>query len=81
MSIKKILNNNIFQFFSQQSREYGLPAFAILFSFVPILLPPNPTLAFFTGEGAGISTHPFKQITHLSRLCFEGPVTIIVGVS
>jgi hypothetical protein len=25
-----------------------------LFSFVPILLPPNPTLSFFTGESAGI---------------------------
>jgi hypothetical protein len=52
-----------------------------LFSFVPILLPPNPTLSFFTGESAGISSHPFKQITHLRRLCFEGPVSIIVGVS
>jgi hypothetical protein len=36
---------------------------------------------FFAGESAGISGHPYKQITHLSRLCFEGPVTIIVGVS
>jgi hypothetical protein len=34
----------MFQFFSQHSHEHGLPAFAILFFFVPILLPPNPTL-------------------------------------
>jgi hypothetical protein len=78
---KIFLNNSMFQFFSQHSHEHGLPAFAILFSFVPILLPPNPTLSFFTGESAGISSHPFKQITHLGRLCFEGPVNIIVGVS
>jgi hypothetical protein len=38
----------MFQFFSYHSHEYGLPAFEILFSFVPILLPPNPTLSFFT---------------------------------
>jgi hypothetical protein len=80
---KKIfLNNSIFQFFfSQHSHEHGLPAFATLFSSVPNLLPHNATLSFFTGESAGISSHPFKQITYLSRRCFEGPVTIIVGVS
>jgi hypothetical protein len=49
--------------------------------FVPILLPPNPTLSLLTEESAGISRHPFKQITHLSRLCFEGPATFIFGVS
>jgi hypothetical protein len=52
-----------------------------LLSFVPILLSPKPTLSFFTGESAGISSHYIKKITYLSRLCFEGPVTIIVGVS
>jgi hypothetical protein len=41
----------------------------------------NLTLSFFTGDSGGISSHPFKQITHLSRLCFEVPATIIVGVS
>jgi hypothetical protein len=71
----------MFQFFSQHSHEHGLPAFANSSSFVPILLPPNPILSFFSGESAGISSHPIKQITHLSRLCFEGQVTIIVGVS
>jgi hypothetical protein len=68
----------MFQFLSQHSHEHGLPAFAILFSFVSSLLPPNPTLSFFTGESAGISSHPFKQITDLSRLCFDGPVTITI---
>jgi hypothetical protein len=34
----------MFQFFSYHSYENGLPAFEILFSFVPILLLPNPTL-------------------------------------
>jgi hypothetical protein len=66
----------MFQFFSKHYHEHGLPAFAISFSFVPILQPTNP-ISFFTGESAGISS----QITHLSRLCFDGPVTIIVGVS
>jgi hypothetical protein len=42
------------QFFSWHSYEHGLPAFAILFSLVPILLPPNPTLSFFSRESAGI---------------------------
>jgi hypothetical protein len=68
----------MFQFLSWHSHEHGLPAFAILFSFVPSRLPPNLTLSFFSGESAGISSHPFKQITHLSRLCFEGPVTITI---
>jgi hypothetical protein len=71
----------MFYYFSYHSHEHGLPALAILFSFVPILLPPNPTLSFFTEESAGISSHPLKQITHLSGLGFEGPVTINVGVS
>jgi hypothetical protein len=48
------LKNSMFQFFSWHSHEHGLPAFAILFSFVHILRPPNPTLSFFTGESAGI---------------------------
>jgi hypothetical protein len=69
----------MFQFFSYHSHEHCLPAFAVLFSFVPILLPPNPTLSFFTGESAGISSHPFKQITHLSRLCFEGQSLLLLG--
>jgi hypothetical protein len=45
---KIFLNNSMFTFFSYHSHEHGLPAFEILFSFVPILLPPNPTLSFFT---------------------------------
>jgi hypothetical protein len=44
----------MFKFSSFHSHEHGLPAFLILFSFVPILLPPNPTLSFFTGESASI---------------------------
>jgi hypothetical protein len=51
------------------------------FLLYPFYSPLTPTLSFFTGESAGISSHPFKQITHLSRLCFEGRVTIIVWVS
>jgi hypothetical protein len=80
---KKIfLNNSMFPFFFRSTpMNTVFPLLQFLFSFVPILLPPNPTLSFFTGESAGISRHLFKQITHLSRFCFEGPVTIIVGVS
>jgi hypothetical protein len=53
---KIFLNNSMSAFFSfpLHYHEHGLPAFAILFSFVPILLPLNPTLSFFTGESAGI---------------------------
>jgi hypothetical protein len=71
----------MFQFFRITPMNTVFPNLQSCFFFVPILLPPNSTLSFFTGESAGISSHPFKQITHLSRLCFEGPVTIIVGVS
>jgi hypothetical protein len=46
-----------------------------------VLFCTHSTLSFFTGESFGISSHPFKQITHLSRLCFGGPVIIIIGVS
>jgi hypothetical protein len=70
----------MFQFFHSTHKNTVFPLLQSC-SFVPILLPPNSTLSFFTRESAGISSHPFKQITHLSRLCFEGPVTIIVGVS
>jgi hypothetical protein len=46
---KMFLNNSMFPFFfSQHTHEHGLPTSEILFSFVPILLPPNPTLSFLT---------------------------------
>jgi hypothetical protein len=65
----------MFQFFRSTPMNTVFPLLQSRF------LPPNPTLYLFTGESAGISSHPFKQITHLRRLCFEGPVTIIVEVS
>jgi hypothetical protein len=55
------------------------PLLQSCFLLYPFYCPLIPHFLFFTGESAGISRHPFKQITHLSRLCFEGPVTIIVG--
>jgi hypothetical protein len=45
---KIFLNNSMFQYFSYHANEHGLSAFEILFSFVPILLPPNQILSFFT---------------------------------
>jgi hypothetical protein len=39
-----------------------------LFSFVPILLPPNPTISFFTGESVGILS--FHQLLFLLILLF-----------
>jgi hypothetical protein len=39
-------NNSMFKFFSYHSHEHGLPAFEILFSFVPILLPLTPPFPF-----------------------------------
>jgi hypothetical protein len=70
----------MFQFFRSTPMNTVFPLLQSCFLLYPFYCPLTP-LSFFTEESAGISSHPFKQITHLSRLCFEGNATIIVGVS
>jgi hypothetical protein len=69
-----------FSFFRTTLMNTFFPLLLSCFLRYPLYCPLTPPF-LFTGESAGISSHPFKQITHLSRLCFEEPVTIIVGVS
>jgi hypothetical protein len=55
-------------FFRSTPMNTDFPLFQSRFLFYPFYCPLTPH--FFTGESAGISSDPVKQITHLSRLCF-----------